>query len=660
MKRTILIAFLLFLLCYTNVQAQEKVKFGTVPQEDLEMTVYNADTSAVAVVLYEVCDVRYDAIGDRIQVVTDYMVRIKILKAAGQEWGDFEIPFVYNMNSNDREVVSGISGYTYNQTQGKLDKIKLAKEYINEEKTTETRRRMKIAFPNVQVGSVVELKYQLTSPYYTYIDDFFFQRSIPVRYSVYVVSVPEYFDFSKNTMGYERIAVKEERKNGVFLAAGTRIDHGVREMTFEATNLPAIKDDGYVWDVDDFRSKVTFQFTGVQFPHSRYMSFANTWNDIDKRLMEDESFGRSMKTSNLLKNELQSAISADMTDEQKMTAILNLVKGKVKWNEEDRLFVKSVRSALKDGVGSSADMNALLICVLQDAGFNAYPIVMSTRNHGRVFPTYPNSDKLNYFIAGVDIGDKSYYMDASSKYGSVNIIPIACMVDNARAVYRDKPGKWVKLYDIGKGIEVHMVTAKFDEDGVLSGSAVTNSRGILSMSICSNYSKKKNQDEYVDELKTKYKVEINDFEMNGCDDRIVVNQTFSFKDETVILGDEYLYIKPMLFYGMDENPFKAETRKLPIEFSIPQDDMITATFEIPEGYQVEELPKSERITIEDGGITYMFLAKQEGNKLTFNQRLTVTQTIYPHTSYDQIRNIWTHIIAKNNEQIVLKRVSGNN
>ncbi len=421
--------------------------------------------------------------------------------------------------------------------------------------------------------------------------------------------------------------------------------------------MPAIKNDGFLWDVDDFRSKVTFQLAGVQFPYSMYKSYANTWEDIDKQLREHESFGRQLRISNLLKDELQSAINADMTNEQKMAAALDLVKQKVTWNDSDKLLVKGVRSALKDGIGSSADMNALLICVLKDAGFDAYPIVMSTRSNGRIFQSYPNLNKLNYFIAGVDVDGKSYYMDAAAKYGAVNNIPVKCMVQLARAVYSDKPGKWIDLHNVGKGIDVHIVNVAFDEDGILAGSVITNSRGIPAVQICSAYSKKKNQEEYVDELKTKYKVAIEDFEISGCEDRGLIKQAFVFKDENIALGDEYLYIKPMLFYADEDNPFKAETRKLPIEFPYPMDDMITVTIQIPDGYQVEELPKAEKVSIESGGISYMYLVKQEGDRLVFNQRLTVTQPIYPYTDYDQIRNIWTHAVAKSNEQLVLKRVA---
>lgn len=620
------------------------------------MLTYEADTSAVAVVLYEACNVRYDIIGGYIQVITDYTERIKILKIAGQEWGNMEIPFVYGRSSDESESVSGISGYTYNLAGGKLEKVKLTKEYIKEEKTTETRRRIKIAFPNVQVGSVVELKYQITSPYYTYINDFFFQRSIPVRYSKYTVSIPEYFTFSKSTMGYEPIQAKEERKNGVFLIQGDKIDYSSQEMTFEAANLPSIKDDGYVWDVDDFRSKVTFQLAGMQFPRSMYKSFANTWSDIDKRLMEDESFGRQLKISNLLKNELQSTIKAEMSDEEKIAAVLSLVKSKVKWNDEDRLLIKSVRSAVKDGVGTSAEMNALLINVLQDAGFDAYPVAMSLRSNGRIFPTYPNLNKLNYFIVGVDAGDKSYYMDASSKYGSINIIPTGCMVENARALRKNRAGEWVDLHKLGKGVDIQMLAVGFDENGVLEGKVNRSLRGIVAMQACSGYAKKKSEEEYVEELATRYKVEINDFEMQGCEEGGMATQAFSFRNEEVTLGDDYVYIAPLLFYAAGENPFKAETRKLPVEFPYPYDDMVTAVFRIPEGYEVEELPKAEKIVFGDNEIAYMYLVNHEGNQLKISQRLTVTQNIFPSTSYAQFRDFWTHIVAKNSEQIVLKKV----
>ena len=58
--------------------AQEKFKFGSIPDEDLKMTTYPADTSAVAAVIFEDCNIWYTVTND-FAIVKEYTVRIKIL-----------------------------------------------------------------------------------------------------------------------------------------------------------------------------------------------------------------------------------------------------------------------------------------------------------------------------------------------------------------------------------------------------------------------------------------------------------------------------------------------------------------------------------------------------------------------------------------------------
>jgi hypothetical protein len=49
---------------------------------------------------------------------------------------------------------------------------------------------------------------------------------------------------------------------------------------------------------------------------------------------------------------------------------------------------------------------------------------------------------------------------------------------------------------------------------------------------------------------------------------------------------------------MKTNAFKSETRILPIEFAFPYEQRIGVTITLPDDYEVEELPASERFFME--------------------------------------------------------------
>ena len=109
---------LLFLFTFTNilVNAQDKFKFGEVSPELLKMTVYDKDSAASAFVEYESKTMYYDwneGFSD-FELVSDYVVRIKILTAHGADYANVSIPFYKGRNSTTTETVNGLTGWTYN------------------------------------------------------------------------------------------------------------------------------------------------------------------------------------------------------------------------------------------------------------------------------------------------------------------------------------------------------------------------------------------------------------------------------------------------------------------------------------------------------------------------------------------------------------------
>ena len=649
--KTVTVMTVLCGLFAINVIAQEKFKFGDVSPDILSMSVYEPDTSAVAVVLYKNCEIFYDS---DFNLNTQVTVRYKMLKPAGFDYANFYIPFYTPGRNTENEIVSGISGFVYNSRDGKTEKIKLTKDCIFEENTTDNYKRIKIAFPNVNVGSVYELKYTIVSPYYGYIEDYFLQSSVPVVYSRYSVVVPEYITFSKQTLGYEIIEYKENPKNLAFLFRGGGMHRcNGTEMIFTAKNLPGLKDDGLVWNKNDFMAKVVFDLRGVRFPDTFYKSLSEKWEDIDKLLRENDNFGRQFKFGNLLRDELKSLIKPEMSDEEKISAIYDLAKNKIKWNEKKTLYSKNVKNALKDGVGSSAEINALLICLLRDADFDAYPVVMSLRSNGRIMVSHPTSKKLNYFIVGVDSKNKSYYMDASSKYGSVNVLPTDCMVINARAV-KDNNAGWVDLHNVGRNTELYVVTSNFNDEGILTGSLQKSYAGVPRIGFCVDFNR---DEDYKKRFESKNNVIVSEIEVTGqTGSESSAQENIKFESDDIRLGDEFIYISPFIFDD-DISLFKEETRKLPVEFPYPVDKNYTSMIFIPDGYQIDDMPKSERIKYGDNDdIQFNYIVEWKDDILRTNRRIIVKRTVYTAQEYKNLREFWSHITDKNESKIVLKRI----
>ena len=662
MKKLLSLTFF-FALSLSIFCTAQGVKFGKITPEELKMTTYEKDTAASAVVLYEEMETYYEYDRELLfRVINRYFVRIKILTNEGLSQADQQIFRYLGATNRMSDQLFGLSGFTYNLVNGKTEKTKLSKEHIFEEKTSEYLSRTKFAFQSVKPGSVIEYKYELSSPRYWDLNDYYFQRSIPVKYSKYSLKIPEFFSFSKETRGMEPIALKQTKENQtIHYPSGRTEDITANTYEFTTKDLPGLKDESYVWSIRDFRAKVAFELHSIIIPGlSIHETYSNTWERVDEKLLGYDTFGKQFNHK-LFKDKLPTLLTAEMTDTEKVRAIYNMVKKTVKWNEENTFWIKNPREALKKGLGTSGEINAILISALREAGFDAYPVAMQLRHTGRIPITHPTIDNFNYFIAAVDIDGKPVYLDASYKYGDLNVMSTSRLADFSRSIREGKRSAWVNLTNISKSSGTTVITAKFNENGELSGKVQEVHSNQLGYEMRNRYSQSKDEQEFFDKIAAKQNIEISSYltkDIDNTDKRVTLEYDFTKKD--VITGDEYIYFNPLILPLYEESPFKAEERKLPVEFSYPYDKRYVVNIDIPEGYQVEELPTSTRVSINDqNDITYQYLITEykETGRISISLQFALNRIIYLQNEYPALRDFFLYLATSNNEQVVLKKTA---
>ena len=644
------------LFCIQLMHAQNKFKFGDVPQELLKMTVYDQDSAASAFVVYENKDVYYNwnAGYSDFELVSDYTVRIKILTADGVEQANGSIPFYKGRNSASSETVNGLTGWTYNWDDGKVVKEKLSKEYVFTEDLTENFKRLKFALPAVKAGSVIEYKYSLNSPFYHDPENFRFQRSIPVKYSKFTIAIPEYFQFNRETKGYEPIKTNIKPANMNFHIQGQVLNCSGEEITAEVFNLPALKDENFVWNYNDFMTGISFELRQVVITGLYYKDYAQSWDKVVAGLMDYENFGGKLKNKGLLKEELAALKTSEGGDEEKLRAILDLVRSKVKWNENNTLYINNPSKALKEGVGSSGEVNALLFNALKNAGYEAGVVVMSLRSNGRIPLTYPSRDNFNYFIVQVKSGEKLYYLDATRSYCDLNVIPVDCLVDKALCIY-DKNFNWVDLTKTGNNSSRITLFVSLNEEGIWNGKKLNLRTGESIFSFKQMYEKAKDEAEHIRNMETSNDISITDYKIE--EKRTSLTESYNFtSNASRSEGEKLLTVPPLLFETLRRNPFKQEERKLPVEFNYPEDERITVIFTIPEGYVLDEAPKSERFTYgDDNSIEFSYLVQAAPSNVQIAYRFKLNTCIVPANHYADLRNFFSKVYAKCQEVLVFKK-----
>ena len=133
------------------------------------------------------------------------------------------------------------------------------------------------------------------------------------------------------------------------------------------------------------------------------------------------------------------------------------------------------------------------------------------------------------------------------------------------------------------------------------------------------------------------------------------NEQLVFSGE-LLTSDDHIYLNPMIFPDETENPFTNVNRKFPVEFPYAQTTAVNTTLTIPEGYQVEELPKSTRATMNQNELEFSYIIRQVNNIVSIRYKATINTPFIGSEQYEELRNFWEEMVIRNNQQIVLKKV----
>lgn len=78
--------------------------------------------------------------------------------------------------------------------------------------------------------------------------------------------------------------------------------------------------------------------------------------------------------------------------------------------------------------------------------------------------------------------------------------------------------------------------------------------------------------------------------------------------------------------------------------------------EIPEGYEVEELPKSTRVKLNEKDGMFEYLIQQNEHSIQFKCAINIKTATFDAEDYNTIRDFYSFIIKKQGEQIVFKKI----
>ncbi len=643
-------------MAYCSI-GKSNTNWGKPTMEEMEFSGVSDEPDANAVVLRAERKVKYNSTKIFFDVIYEIKKRVKILKSDGKNEANISID--YNSSSSSKELIYKIKASSFNMVNGKMVETKIKGRDVVTEHITDTWMRKKFTIPKVQEGSIIEYQYTIKSENCYSIRTWYAQEDIPVLYSIYDISIPEYFVFNLATHGMEPMGHKHLTENKVynFYERCIMSDHRIIDNrdVFVCKNLPSLKEDPYIWNLNDYRNGVSAELRSLMMPGSTRTNYSNTWEKVDEMLLKEDGFGGQLKNSIPLKDEMVAMGIDTISDKiRKITAAYSLLKSKIKWNGDYSLWSKSSNKAIEVGSGSNADINFLFINMLNGLRLNAYPVVMAKRSDKMLPNTHASIKDITTMIVAIETEPNKYvYIDGSVEYGYIDVLPEALLVNRARIVNKKDGSRWVNLQKLTKNKDNNIIVANLSEDGHIVGKWTRMLAGNIAAQKKRQFKMAKDSMEYINDKAVNAEITITDAKLTEHTDfSPTMTEEISFTAEANA-SNNMIYVNPMIIPDFKTSPFMKEKRKLPVEFPFAWDNTYSVQLTIPDNYSVKEAPKSLIISTPKKTVSCQIIITIIDNKIITSYRFNLDNLLYTANEYPNIKQIFDMVTKKMNSTIVL-------
>jgi hypothetical protein len=667
MKKIILIAAILI----NTIGFSQKRELGKVTIEELKEKRFPSDTSAAAAVLFSIGKSYFLFSPSKgFELVTEKIAKIKIYKKEGYDNANQSLMFYIGGSGDERVSVSKAA--TYNLENNKIEKTKLSNDGEFTEKVNKFWSKKKITLPNVKEGSIIEFKFEVTSAYID-ISTWQFQTDIPVVYSEFTTNIPEYYIFNAQHKGYLSPKVQSENvSKSVAYTSKDRQDSGPRvstsfsseslsyteaKTTYVLENVPALKEESFANNINNYRAAVVFELSGKRFPNSPYENFTTDWETIVKNIYKSENFGDELKKTGYFEKDVDALLSGITAQDERIGAIFSYVKSRMNWDEYYGFYCNDgVKKAYQDKKGNVAEINLMLTAMLRYAGFDANPVIISTRSNG--ISLFPSKSAYNYVIAGLELNNQVVLMDATNKFSSPDILPIRDLNWYGRIIRKNESSAEIDLMPKSNSKDVVSIMGTINDKGEVTGK-IRDQYFDYNAFLFRQSNNGVSKDSYIEKLEKEHEgLEIGEYEVQNSTDLskpIVENYGFTSTNSVEIIADK-MYVSPFLFFAKTENPFKQETREYPVDFVFPNQDKFNISLTIPEGYVVEVLPAPKVVSMPDNLANFKYNISSTGNQIQVLYTFDTNEAIIGAEHYEELKLFYKEIVDKQTEKIVLKKV----
>ena len=608
----------------------------------------------------------YDVQTDSAKSTETVYKRIKIFREEGKKYADVEIPYFEKLTQVEeiRARVTSPDGKTED-----FNGVIYDKEIV---KTKKVRFSAKtFSLPNVAVGCILEYSYRLHWRFE--IPDVF--RN-PGKYIVLI----------RDTLAYPAaewdIQQSLSIRQGHFVLHPIKGDktvtftHGLPKDTVRATlpdgtvelgvkNIPAFQAEEYSPPEESLKIRAdVFYILGFIGDDPKYY-----WTTVARH--EAEVYDAFVGKRKNIQKEAERLLSPGDSDEAKLRKLYARVqqiraltyepeKTKKERKQESLKENKNVEDVLNRGYADGNEINLLFIALARAAGFQAYPVHVTSRNRNFFTKERLDSSQLNSLVVKVTLGSEARYFDPATLYCPYGMLPWeetdagGILVDWTKGQIGGTPTPESKDAVIRRRAEF-----KLDADGNLEGDLTITYEGQEALS---------RRLKAIDQDETQRRKELEEAVQQSLPQGAVVKLLSSdawTTSEAPLQAQFHLQVPNYanraghrlvlpfaVFHTNGQQAFTSARRINPVYFSYPAETYDEVTFVLPAGVEVESLPATQKV--DHGAALYDLSIVKDNSLLRVKRSFKMTIYYLPVDRYAALRGFYEYVRTNDEQQAILR------
>lgn len=624
--------------------------FPPITEKERALTSVPGEPNAPAVVLFKKAEFLmwgYDsqgAISSRLLV----QERRKILTEQGKDLGEVAVAH------NDFIRLSGFKGRTV-LPDGREIPLGSDARFERKESKRYGRRVTTVAFPNVDVGSILDYQYELRLESIYFLEPWYFSDQLPVVYSEMVFKIPREIQ----TQGWSRdpfkVGLQHESKKS---SRGT-------ELHVWGENLPPVPDDPFGLPFADLATQMMIVPAAYQ-DRNVYEKLMDSWPSVCE--MVEESYGKARrKDDDVARKARAIADKAGPGARQKAEALYRFVRDEIETVDQPGIFLAEgsfVEKTLIQKRGDPAEKALLLQSLLNAVKLDAKVVWAADRMRGQIDPQVPNPLWFDTVLVAIDldgIHPERVYLDPTDRALAFGRLQYG--YEGTPALIHDpKKPEGVVLPEAphDQNARRAVVDLDLDAEGRLSGKGEVTFTGHHAWQ---RIDWKEDDGATLEAWKKWLGEEYPGFQIDGVrfeekpdEQTAKVFWTMKQREEDV-LGDETT-LAPSRPLGPTRQPFvqDASKRRSPVLFLFPEREEVELRLRWPEGWTLESQPKLASTKNRVGALTVGLDLNDAERWLVYRRQLEVTQRQLPSMQmYEEARALFAAVEKSDAQALVLAR-----